>query len=134
MISADAPWNLKPETSEPLLFPLFFKHEKNRQHQAGEAGQVVPFESFGLEQGKGKNGEYRQGDDFLNDLQFHEWERSAIQSVADAVGRHHEAVFEEGDAPTDDDNGKQSEVLRHLHFLELQVAIPSKGHEGVGQY
>lgn len=112
---------------------LFFEDKKNSQDQAGKACQVVPLESFGFEKQEGKDGEDGQRDDFLNDFKLHQGKRPAVQFIADAVGRHHQAVFKESNSPTDEDDGKQPQVLRELHFLELQVAVPSKSHEGIGQ-
>src|SRR3546814_7532030 len=42
-------------------------------------------------------GEYDQGDDFLQGLEF----GGAVDAIADAVRRDDEAIFEEGDPPCD---------------------------------
>jgi PLP dependent protein len=64
-----------------------------------------------------------QRDDLLNYLEL---DRRKV-SGADAVGRHLEAVFEQGDSPTDQDD------LPKSFLAELQVAVPGEGHEDVGE-
>jgi hypothetical protein len=50
-----------------------------------------------------KIGEHDQGDDLLHRLQL----GRRIDLVADAVGGHGQAVFEQGDAPADDHHQPQ---------------------------
>ena len=59
-------------------------------------------------------GEHHQGQDFLDGLQLHH----RIHLAAHAVGRHHQQVFEEGDAPADQDGQEQGRVF------VFQVPVP----------
>lgn len=68
-------------------------------------------------------GEYHQGDDLLRDLELEA--REAV-GITQPVCGHHQAVFEESDAPGDEDG------LPERHAGILQVAVPGKGHEDVG--
>ena len=52
-----------------------------------------------LEEQVGYDAEHNQGDDFLNDFELHQRERSAVVDEADSVGRHLAAVFKEGNSP-----------------------------------
>ena len=49
--------------------------------------------------------------------------------VAEAVGRYHDAVFEEGYHPACK-NGKEDRGVGPV----LQMVIPGEGHEDVGEY
>ena len=64
-----------------------------------------------------------QRDDLLDHLELDGREARR----ADAVGGHLEAVFEEGDAPADEDDLPQGVLA------VFQVAVPGKGHEDVGE-
>ena len=88
---------------------------------AKEGGDVVP-SGHGLEIQHGKDGEDGEGDDFLDDFQLVGGEGVA----APAVGRDLQNVFEEGDAPTDEDDDQDGLIL------EFEMAVPSHGHEDVG--
>lgn len=44
-----------------------------------------------------------------------------------AIGRHHEAIFEEGDAPAQQDGFPEGQAFF------FQEAIPGKGHEYIRQ-
>src|ERR1035438_3214428 len=71
---------------------------------------------------RGEDTEDDQCDDFLDHLEL---DRAEV-SGADAVGRNLEAVLEEGNAPTYQDDLPQS------FAAEPEVAIPGKSHEDVG--
>src|SRR3546814_7542654 len=66
-------------------------------------------------------GEYDQGDDFLQGLEF----GGAVDAIADAVRRDDEAIFEEGDPPCD----QHRKPHRPRHRAKLSV--PGEGHEDV---
>src|SRR5690606_32253699 len=70
-----------------------------------------------------KRDEDRKGDDLLDRLQL----GGAEIAVADPVGRHLEAIFQQGDGPARQDDHE------HWRRLELQMAVPGEGHEDVGQ-
>src|SRR3546814_6921664 len=60
-------------------------------------------------------------------MRISDWSSDVCSSDLDAVGGHGEAIFDEGDAPTDQDDGEQGFV-----HPALQVPIPGGGHEQVG--
>src|SRR3546814_5089114 len=61
-------------------------------------------------------------DDFLQGLEF----GGAIDAVADAVCRHREAIFEEGQAPCQ--QYREPDRARKV----AEMSVPGKGHEDVG--
>jgi len=97
------------------------KGEENRSYEEECGNGVVPAQMLAEVEGD-KDSENYQRDDFLDHLQLH----GAETVSAEAVGRHLEAVLEEGNAPTDEDDFPQRFVT------EAQVSVPGKGHEDVG--
>lgn len=93
---------------------------------------MIPVELLTLEQEHGYDGEYGQGDHLLDYLKLEQAERAAVTLESDAVGRNHEAVFGQGDAPREQDDDIQGPVARHAGLLEAQMAVPGQGHEDVG--
>ena len=93
---------------------------------------MVPVEGLSLEQEVGDDGKYRQRNDFLNDLELDERERTAVLREAHPVGGHHKRVFKEGDSPGKEDDADERPVVRNLHLLQFQVAVPGQRHEDVG--
>ena len=93
----------------------------HRCHDHYEAYNVVPADRlFQVEDGK--HGEDHKRDDLLNRLEL----RSAELVGADAIGGNLKAIFKEGNHPADHD------YLKQWHIAKLQVAIPGKGHEDIG--
>ena len=78
---------------------LFQEGEEDCEDEAGESDEVVPVDGLSLEDEEDDNGEDREGDDFLDDLELDEIERAAVLGVADAVGGDGQAVLEESYAP-----------------------------------
>ena len=110
------------ESGDQYINPLFLKGKINGAKDEGETHEVFPVE--GLPQvPDGEYGEYHQGDDLLRDLELEA--REAV-GITEAVCGHHQAVFEEGDAPGDEYG------LPERHAGILQVAVPGNGHEDVG--
>ena len=120
---------LPPETNLLRLS----KHKINGCHEAEEGSDVVPVEGFALETKGHDDGEYYQGDDFLQNLQLNQGEGAAVVQKADAIGGHLTHVFKQGDAPREEDDGYEGPVATDTRFLQLQVAVPGKGHKDVGQ-
>jgi len=110
---------------------LFFENEVNRQNQEEESYGVIDFEGFVFEKHHRKDGEYHQGNDFLDDFELPEVEWAAVFGKTDAVCRNLKAIFKQGDAPTDQDDAYKTQILAPTHLLEFQMAIPGKGHKGV---
>ena len=115
-----------------FLGTLLQKSEENGQNQQAESHKVIPVEGLSLEQEVGDDGKYRQRNDFLNDLELDERERTAVLREAHPVGGHHKRVFEEGDSPGKEDDADERPVVRNLHLLQFQVAVPGQRHEDVG--
>jgi hypothetical protein len=97
------------------------KGEEDLSYEEECGNGVVPVQML-AEVGGDKDAENYQRDDFLDHLQLH----GAEAVSANAVGRHLEAVLEESNAPTDEDD------LPQRFLTEAQVAVLGKGHEGVG--
>jgi hypothetical protein len=97
------------------------KGEENRSYEEECGDGVVPAELLAEVEGD-KDAENYQRDDFLDHLQLY----GAEAISANAVGRHLEAVLEEGNAPTDEDDFPQR------FMTEAQVPVPGKRHEDVG--
>jgi len=59
-----------------------------------------------------------------------EIEGAAVFGKTDAVCRHLKAIFKQGDAPREQDDADETQILS-LTLLEFQVAVPGKSHKGV---
>ena len=97
------------------------KNKKGAGGDEAEARGVVPFE-FVAEVPDGKYREDGEGNDFLNRFEL----RGTEFVGADAVGGDLETVFEEGDAPTGEDDFPEG------FAAVFEVAVPGEGHEDVG--
>ena len=113
---------------------LFQEYEENRHYQEKESHEMVPLESLVLEHQGDYEGENRKGDDLLYDLELDKAERSAVLGKPDPVRRNLGAVLEKGDTPGKEDHTDERPAGRHLHLLELEVAVPGYGHEDIGSY
>ena len=97
------------------------KGEEGRGDQKPSCDGVIPAQ-VGTEIVGGEYAEDRERNDFLNYFELHRSEAA----VADAVCRHLEAILEEGDSPTDQND------LPQRFVAESEVPVPGKGHENVG--
>ena len=79
---------------------------------------MVPTESLCLENGDDNDGEHSQGNGFLYDFQLDKVEGTAIGGRANAVGRDHEGILEQGDAPRHQDDQEKRPVFRRGDNLE----------------
>ena len=94
--------------------------EERPGRDQGEADGVVHRDPLAqIEDQEG--GEDGEGDHLLHRLQL----GGRIDGRAETVGRHGQAVFEEGNSPADDDRQPERPAA------ELQVAVPGEGHEYV---
>ena len=93
---------------------------------------MIPVEGFALETKGHDDGEYYQGDDFLQNLQLNQGEGAAVVQKADAIGGHLTHVFKQGNAPRKEDDSDQGPMAAHAGLLQLEVAVPGDGHEHVG--
>jgi hypothetical protein len=102
---------------------LLFEHDVDGRQEQGKAEQIPGVKGF-AQVADGEAGEDNKGNDLLRHLEL-EAGQSAHGPIP--VGRHHEAILQEGDAPTDQYGFPERE------FLEFQMAVPGKGHEDVGE-
>lgn len=111
----------------------FVEDEEYRQHKADEGSEVIPAE-MAVEGDHGENGKHRERDAFLDDLQLHQIKRAAVSDEADAIGWHHETVFQKGDAPGKEHNGVDgpSGEVDGLDGLQFEMQVPGTGHEDIG--
>ena len=86
-----------------------------------------------LEHDVGDDGKDGQRDTFLYHLQLHQVEGTSVLDEAQTVGGHLAAVFEESNAPGEQNNPQQGPVIGDTRLLKFQVAIPGQRHEYVAQ-
>lgn len=86
---------------------LLLKDKVHSQYQKYETNEVIDAEGFVFEENDGEYGEDRQRDNFLNDFQLPQVERSAVFTEADPVGRHLERVLKKRNTPTDENYANQ---------------------------
>ena len=110
---------------------LLQEREEDCADDQHEGHDVVPLECFSAEHGDSHGGEHRDGNGLLDDLQLHEAEGPAVDAAPDVVGGNHEEVFDEGDTPAGENHEDQRPVGADVHLLQLEVAVPGKGHEEV---
>ena len=102
---------------------LTAKNKIDGAKQAKAGPNIVGFEWLAhIENGKGY--EHTECDDFLRNFELSEAE--ALK--ADSVGGHLQQVLEQSDAPTCQ-RSKPPWLVRQI----LQVRIPGKGHEDIGE-
>ena len=92
---------------------------------------MVPADWFAFEDGGDDYGEDSQRDALGQDFELHQREGASVDLAADAVGRNHKTVFEEGNTPRGQDDEYKWPGGVDFHFGQLQVAIPGKGHKDV---
>lgn len=92
---------------------------------------MVPLQSFVIEYGGRNHGKDGQGNRFLNDLELHQGERSAVNAASHGVCRNHEEVFDQGDTPRGEDDQNEGPVGADVHLFEFEVAVPGGGHKDV---
>lgn len=100
----------------------FFKHKIYRSQDKQEGNEIIPPEWF-FQEKDGKEAEYSERNNFLDGFEL-----ETIEPFLDTktVGRYHKTIFKEGDPPADKNN------FPERYILKFQMAIPGKGHEGIG--
>ena len=63
-----------------------------------------------------EKGEYGQGYNFLNYLELHQGEGTAVSCKTYSVGRHLTAVFEQGYAPGKQNDSNQGPAVADMHL------------------
>jgi uncharacterized protein (UPF0335 family) len=112
--------------------PLF-PNKINRPHQQYKPHEMVPFQRLVLKKHQSKNGKHHQRDNLLCHLELDKTERAAVFDIPHFVGGHHEAIFKKSDEPTGQNKAEQARLLEKFEVLELEVAVPSKGHKDIGE-
>jgi len=98
------------------------KHKESSGHQAKPGGSVVPAH-VAAEVESGENSKNRKRDNLLDHLELDRREAA----VSKAVGRDLEAIFEEGDAPAEEDD------LPKRLLSKFQMTVPGDGHKNIGE-
>ena len=111
-----------------LVANLFFEDEVDGQNKAGEAHKVVPFKTL-VHEDNHKEGEHRERDNLLDNLQLPDREWATILCTSQAVCRDHKAVLKERYKPTDGDNCNHANALKAR--LKHHLTIPGKCHKEV---
>ena len=88
----------------------FHEHQIDGSHKTHKSQEMVPMQCLTLKKQVGNDGEDNQGDAFLYHLELYERERPAVARETYAVGRHLAAVFEESDAPRENDYSEKRPV------------------------
>ncbi len=91
---------------------------------------MVPAQGVGFHEDQREDGEDRERYDLLNHLEFPDRERTSEFGAADAVGGDLEAVFEQRDAPAQQNDGRQPEAFEPR--FEGDMPVPRQRHKGVG--
>lgn len=89
---------------------LVFKGEIDGADEEEEGDHVVPAEVGVLEENEGKDDEDYQCDNFLHHFELDKREGTAVAIEADAVCGNLEAIFNESDAPGEEDDGNEGPV------------------------
>lgn len=77
----------------------FEERKVDRDNKQSKRHKVVPVKLLITEDQSYKYCENRERDNFLQNFQLHQCERTAIACKAHAVGWNHQRVFKESDAP-----------------------------------
>ena len=72
-----------------------------------ECYEVVPVQVLVLEKDGHQDGEHSERDNLLNDLELHETEGTSVFGIANAVGRYHEHILKQSDAPREENDSNQ---------------------------
>ena len=108
---------------------LFPEDEIDGQNQAEKSGEVVPAQGVGFHEDQCEECEYGKRYDLLYHFKFPDGERAAELRGADAVGGDLKAVFEQGDAPAQQDDRQHAEAFEFR--FECDMSVPCERHEGV---
>lgn len=110
---------------------LLQEDEEDGEDEAAECYEVVPLERLAFEEDSYQDSEDRKRDDFLDNFELHQVERSAVTIESDTVGGDLCAVFEKRHAPRKQDYQNQWPSGGNLHFLKFQMSVPGKCHKNI---
>ena len=85
----------------------FHEYEIDGSYQTESGSSMIPMQLFVLENQVGNQGEHHQRDALLNDFELHQIERATVIHKAETVGGHLTAIFQEGDAPREDNDAEK---------------------------
>src|SRR3546814_13227799 len=108
LFRSDGGTRLLPPQEHAALSGSPHEQESHRRHDAQESGEMAPVQRLAQHRHH-EPAEDDQRDGLLRDLEL---ARAPPMGEADAVGGHGEAIFDEGDAPTDQDDGEPGVVNR----------------------
>jgi len=86
---------------------LLHENEIDGTDDEQEGQDVVPVQVLSLKHDVGNDGEDRQRDALLNHLQLNQREGASVVNESETVGGHLAAIFQEGDAPREDNNAEK---------------------------
>lgn len=95
---------------------------------------MVDGEGLVLEENQHEDGENGQREELLDHFQLPEVERSAVFNESDAVGRYHEAVLNQCDAPAEEDYQRERQLAEPGCALQFQMTVPRERHKYVRTY
>ena len=72
-----------------------------------------------------------KADALLDDLKLYEIKRSAIALEPKTICRHLTAIFQEGNAPREENHSKQGPLRGYACLLQFKMPIPSKCHKDI---
>src|SRR5690606_6600319 len=110
---------------------LLFEYKIYGQYEEHKTDQVIDPETLIFKHQHRKQGEDYQCNDFLNYLELPEIERSPVSLVTYLIGRYLKTVFEQGNSPTDQDDGPEPELGKSRHGIKLEMAVPGQGHKNI---
>lgn len=93
---------------------------------------MIPVQAFATKCNNGEKRKYHKGNHFLHHLELHQRVGTAVALKTNSVGGYLKTIFEEGQAPRDEDNDVERGVaLKYTHVLKFQVAVPSEDHKDI---
>jgi hypothetical protein len=94
---------------------------------------MVPLQRFPFEEDHGEEGEDYQCYHLLYHLQLHEREGAAVAYETNPIGGYLTGVFQQGYSPRHQYHNVEWRIAANdLHLLKLEVSIPCKSHEDIG--
>ena len=92
---------------------------------------MVPLQRLTTEEdGRKERKDYKRYN-LLHHFELHQREWASVTRKTYSVGGYLARIFGQGDAPREDDDEPQGPRRNEFHLLQLQVAVPRKGHKDV---
>lgn len=107
------------------------EREVNCAYEHGEGHEMVPSQVKCIKGYEAEDCEYYERDDFLHYFKLDEGIGASVVGEAYAVGRYLKAVFEQSDAPREEDDCKEWPGGRYSGGLQFEMAVPGDGHENI---